>query len=90
MEQTEDEDHSAILTDPGSNFANPVLEKMLFEHFLTTLPEQDQEMLRLKAQGWTAQKLAERFGYQSHSAVVKQIQRIFQKYEAFREEKVQS
>lgn len=85
-----EEDHSAILTDPDSNFADPVLEKLLFEQFLTTLPEQDQEMLRLKAQGWTAQKLAERFGYLSHSTVMKRIQRIFQKYEAFREEKIQS
>ena len=89
MEQAE-EDQSAILTDPESDFAAPVLEKLLFEQFLATLPEQDQEMLRLKAQGWTAQKLAERFGYQSHSAVVKRIQRIFQKYEAFREDKIQS
>ena len=50
---------------------------------METLSERDREILNLKMQGMTDQKIAEKVGFKNHSAVVKrrkQIAEHFQKY----------
>ena len=54
------------------------------EAFLQHLPERDRQIFELKMQGLTDQAIAEKVGFQNHSAVVKrrkQIARRFLEYE---------
>ena len=60
-----------------------VLNELRLKSFMETLSERDREILKLKMQGMTDQKIAEKVGFKNHSAVVKrrkQIAEHFQKY----------
>ena len=57
--------------------------ELRLKSFMETLSERDREILKLKMQGMTDQKIAEKVGFKNHSAVVKrrkQIAEHFQKY----------
>ena len=69
--------------DPDSEFEHEVLNELRLKSFMETLSERDREILNLKMQGMTDQKIAEKVGFKNHSAVVKrrkQIAEHFQKY----------
>lgn len=70
--------------DPRGEFEDELLSKIKMEAFLQHLPERDRQIFELKMQGLTDQAIAEKVGFQNHSAVVKrrkQIARRFLEYE---------
>ncbi len=81
--QEECEDGTKDIADPDSEFEHEVLNELRLKSFMETLSERDREILNLKMQGMTDQKIAEKVGFKNHSAVVKrrkQIAEHFQKY----------
>ena len=85
MEQIQEdcEDGTKDIADPDSEFEHEVLNELRLKSFMETLSERDREILNLKMQGMTDQKIAEKVGFKNHSAVVKwrkQIAEHFQKY----------
>ena len=81
--QEECEDGTKDIADPDSEFEHEVLNELRLKSFMETLPDRDREILNLKMQGMTDQKIAEKVGFKNHSAVVKrrkQIAEHFQKY----------
>lgn len=81
--QEECEDGTKDIADPDSEFEHEVLNELRLKSFMETLSELDREILNLKMQGMTDQKIAEKVGFKNHSAVVKrrkQIAEHFQKY----------
>ena len=48
-----------------------MLNELRLKSFMETLSERDREILNLKMQGMTDQKIAEKVGFKNHSAVVK-------------------
>ncbi|MFR8438901.1 MAG: hypothetical protein ACLVCR_06600 [Lachnospiraceae bacterium] len=81
--QEECEDGTKDIADPNGEFEHEVLNELRLKSFMETLPERDREILKLKMQGMTDQKIAEKVGFKNHSAVVKrrkQIAEHFQKY----------
>ena len=85
MEQMQEdcEDGTKDIADPDSEFEHEVLNELRLKSFMETLSERDREILNLKMQGMTDQKIAEKVGFKNHSAVVKrrkQIAEHFQKY----------
>ena len=86
MEQIQEdcEDGMKDIADPDSEFEHEVLNELRLKSFMETLSERDREILNLKMQGMTDQKIAEKVGFKkNHSAVVKrrkQIAEHFQKY----------
>lgn len=85
MEQMQEdcEDGTKDIADPNGEFEHEVLNELRLKSFMETLSERDREILKLKMQGMTDQKIAEKVGFKNHSAVVKrrkQIAEHFQKY----------
>ena len=85
MEQMQEdcEDGTKDIADPNGEFEHEVLNELRLKSFMETLSERDREILNLKMQGMTDQKIAEKVGFKNHSAVVKrrkQIAEHFQKY----------
>ena len=85
MEQMQEdcENGTKDIADPDSEFEHEVLNELRLKSFMETLSERDREILNLKMQGMTDQKIAEKVGFKNHSAVVKrrkQIAEHFQKY----------
>lgn len=85
MEQMQEdcEDGTKDIADPNGEFEHEVLNELRLKSFMGTLSERDREILNLKMQGMTDQKIAEKVGFKNHSAVVKrrkQIAEHFQKY----------
>ena len=81
--QEECEDGTKDIADPNGEFEHEVLNELRLKGFMETLSERDREILNLKMQGMTDQKIAEKVGFKNHSAVVKrrkQIAEHFQKY----------
>lgn len=81
--QEECEDGTKDIADPNGEFEHEVLNELRLKSFMETLSERDREILNLKMQGMTDQKIAEKVGFKNHSAVVKrrkQIAEHFQKY----------
>ena len=81
--QEECEDGAKDIADPNGEFEHEVLNELRLKSFMETLSELDREILNLKMQGMTDQKIAEKVGFKNHSAVVKrrkQIAEHFQKY----------
>ncbi len=66
-----------------SDFAEEVIYRLWYQRFLNILPLKDREILQLKTAGFTDQEIAERAGYKTHSAVVKRLRKIREKFEAF-------
>ena len=85
MEQMQEdcEDGTKDIADPDSEFEHEVLNELRLKSIMETLSERDREILKLKMQGMTDQKIAEKVGFKNHSAVAKrrkQIAEHFQKY----------
>lgn len=85
MEQMQEdcEDGTKDIADPNGEFEHEVLNELRLKSFMETLSERDREILKLKMQGMTDQKIAEKVGFKNHSVVVKrrkQIAEHFQKY----------
>lgn len=81
--QEECEDGTKDIADPNGEFEHEVLNELRLKSFMETLPDRDREILKLKMQGMTDQKIAEQVEFKNHSAVVKrrkQIAEHFQKY----------
>lgn len=53
------------------------------EQFTSTLTDKDKEILLMRMEGATLEKIAERLGYKNHSGVLKRIRRIGLEYEKF-------
>ena len=57
--------------------------KIDFERFLSELKPKDRQIIALRLKGKTVVEVAEIMGYKTHSAVVKRLQRIREKYNAW-------
>lgn len=77
MEKATEEGTSFDVADSNDYFEDAI-NRLSWEQFLSTLPEKDQMIVRLKKDGYTDQEIAEKVGYKTHSAVVKRIQKIAQ------------
>jgi len=79
----EDENGDSIgsfISDSTSGFENGVCEKVDALHFYASLSPKNQEILKLRAHGYTYQEIADRLGYKTHSAVLKRIRKITEQY----------
>ncbi len=82
LEQLSENDagDDAALADPQGEFENELLSKMNMESFIQRLPERDQQIFKLKMEGLSDQVIAEKVGFQSHSAVVKRRKQIAKQF----------
>ena len=55
----------------------------LIDSFMKELTEKQKQILNLRLEGRTYEEIAQRVGYKTHSAVVKQMDKIGQKFETF-------
>jgi len=78
------EDAPDSITSESVSFEEEVIESAVFEAFTTILSERDQQILQLKADGFTLKEIAAKVGYQNHSAVSKRIHHISEKYAEYR------
>ena len=78
------EDAPDSITSESVSFEEEVIESAVFEAFTTILSERDQQILQLKADGFTLKEIAAKVGYQNHSAVSKRIHHISEKYSEYR------
>ena len=62
-------------------FEDAALSEIKVEQFLATLSDQDRQILELRLDGLTLEKIAKQTGYQNHSGVLKRIRRIGKAYE---------
>ena len=53
------------------------------ERFLAELPEKDRQILQMRLEGYTLEKIAERLGYKNHSGVLKRIRKIGETYQQY-------
>ena len=68
----------------ASDLEEHVLADDYCQRFKATLTERDMEILELRVDGFTYEKIAEKLGYKNHSGVLKRMRRIieaFQEYE---------
>lgn len=72
------------ISSDGNSFEEEIIEQQTFEAFATALSERDQQILQLKAAGFTLKEIADKAGYQNHSAVSKRIQHISEKYAEYK------
>lgn len=80
------EDAPDSITAETTSFEEEVIESAAFEAFSTTLSERDQQILQLKADGFTLKEIAAKVGYQNHSAVSKRIHIISGKFAEYRKQ----
>ena len=69
--------------DERSDMNRTVLESMAVNEFLLSLSETDKQILTMRMEGITLEKIAEKLGYKTHSAVHKRIRKIGLAYEKF-------
>lgn len=69
--------------DESQNLEHSALSQIMTDSFLKTLDEKDREILRLRMEGVSLEKIAEQLGYKTHSAILKRIRKIGQAYEKF-------
>ena len=69
--------------DERSDINRTVLEPMAVDEFLASLSETDRQILTMRMEGITLEKIAEKLGYKTHSAVHKRIRKIGLAYEKF-------
>ena len=69
--------------DERSDMNRTVLEPMAVNEFLLSLSETDRQILTMRMEGITLEKIAEKLGYKTHSAVHKRIRKIGLAYEKF-------
>lgn len=71
------------IPDEDSDMNHTVLESMAVNEFLASLSETDRQILTMRMEGITLEKIAENLGYKTHSAVHKRIRKIGLAYEKF-------
>ncbi len=82
----EDENNSFHdLIDSSSDFEEAVIAKDYCDRFIKTLTERDMEILKMRMEGFTYKKIAERLGYKNHSGIVKRIKFIANRYLEYEE-----
>ena len=69
--------------DERSDMNRTVLEPMAVNEFLASLSETDRQILTMRMEGITLEKIAETLGYKTHSTVHKRIRKIGLAYEKF-------
>lgn len=69
--------------DEHSDMNRTVLEPMAVNEFLASLSETDKQILTMRMEGVTLEKIAEKLGYKTHSAIHKRIRKIGLAYEKF-------
>ncbi len=69
-----------FIEDPKANFEEAVCSKIDVERFYKTLSLRDREILEMRVVGATYQEIADKLAYKTHSAVLKRINRITEKY----------
>ena len=65
------------------NFENEIAAKDLSDRFLATLSEKDRQILELRLEGATLEKISERLGYANHSGVLNRIRKIGKAFEEY-------
>ena len=63
------------------DFEGAALSEIKVDQFLATLSDQDRQILELRLEGLTLEKIAKQTGYQNHSGVLKRLRRIGKAYE---------
>ena len=71
------------IPDERSDMNRTVLEPMAVSEFLALLSETDKQILTMRMKGITLEKIAEKLGFKTHSAVHKRIRKIGLAYEKF-------
>ena len=71
------------VADERSDVNRAVLEPMAVNEFLASLGETDRQILTMRMEGITLEKIAEKLGYKTHSAIHKRIRKIGLTYEKF-------
>ena len=71
------------IPDENSNMSHTVLEPMAASEFLASLGETDRQILTMRMEGIKLEKIAEKLGFKTHSAVHKRIRKIGLAYEKF-------
>ena len=69
--------------DERSDINRTILEPMAVNEFLASLSETDRQILTMRMKGITLEKIAEKLGYKTHSAIHKRIRKIGLAYEKF-------
>lgn len=77
------DDNEWEIPDPVSDFEDEVIEKADVQRFLSTLSENDRNILQMRQEGYTLQEIADKLGYKTHSAVLKRINKIGMQYEKY-------
>jgi len=67
----------------GTDVEDEAVTQELIDSFMKELTEKQKQILNLRLEGRTYEEIAERVGYKTHSAVVKQMDKIGQKFETF-------
>ncbi len=68
---------------PAYNFEDKIISDIDVDRFANSLSERDRKILTLRMENVTYDKIAKEVGYANHSAVVKRIKRIGEKYQKF-------
>lgn len=71
------------IADDRNDMNRTVLEPMAVSGFLASLDEKDRQILTMRMEGITLEKIAEKLGFKTHSAVHKRIRKIGLAYEKF-------
>lgn len=74
------------IPDERSDMNRTVLEPMAVTEFLASLGKTDKQILTMRLEGITLEKIAEKLGFKTHSAVHKRIRKIGLAYEKFSSE----
>lgn len=82
----DDEHHIHEIADPSSGFEEGVMAEDFCQRFKERLSPKDMEILELRAQGFTYEKIAEKLGYKGHSGVIKRMQAITKEFVKYEEE----
>lgn len=71
------------IEDKSQELGEYVASQILVDEFMDTLCEKDKQILSMRMEGITLEKIAKTLGYQTHSAVLKRIRKIGLAYEKF-------
>ena len=71
------------IPDEDSDMNRTVLEPMAVTEFLASLSKTDRQILTMRMEGITLEKIAKKLGFKTHSAVHKRIRKIGLAYEKY-------
>jgi len=71
------------IPDDSVNVESTVLDPIAVNEFLDTLSETDRKILTMRMDDVTLEKIAEKLGFKTHSAIHKRIRKIGLAYEKF-------